>query len=64
MQLTYRGMAYQSPAISVELLSSQTGKYRGQTFQMSSTVLVLRQSIVAFKYRGVDYIQRIGDRYL
>lgn len=56
MQLTYRGVAYQLPEASVELpKSSQTGKYRGKAIEIPSTVKVWRQSLFAFKYRGVDY---------
>ena len=64
MQLTYRGVAYQLPEASVELPTSQTGKYRGKAIKISSTVQVLRQSLIAFKYRSVDYTQQIGDRHL
>lgn len=65
MQLTYRGVAYQSLEASVELSRfSQTGKYRGKAIKIPSTVKVLRQSLFAFKYRGVDYTQQIGDRHL
>ena len=55
MQLTYRGVAYQFPVISVELpVSTQTGKYRGQIINISSTILVSPEPI-ALKYRGVAY---------
>ena len=56
MQLTYRGVAYRLTETSVELpKSSQTGKYRAKAIKISSTVQVLRQSLFALKYRGVDY---------
>lgn len=65
MQLTYRGVAYQSLKAPVELSRfSQIGKYRGKATKISSTVQVLRQSLSALKYRGVDYTQQIGDRHL
>ena len=65
MQLTYRGVTYKYSKASVELpKSGRVGTYRGQVVHLSSTVRVLRQSLVFFKYRGVDYSQQIGDRHL
>lgn len=65
MQLTYRGVAYKYSETSVELpKSARTGKYRGIAINLPSTLRVLRQSLVFFKYRGVDYTQQIGNRHL
>ncbi|MDJ0594211.1 MAG: DUF4278 domain-containing protein [Pleurocapsa sp. MO_226.B13] len=64
MQLTYRGITYQASNLSLPNSSARTGKYRGQTVNINSTVRLSRKTLVAFKYRGVDYIQYTGDRYL
>lgn len=56
MQLTYRGVTYQQPLSQVQLpTSTQTGKYRGQTVSITPAVRVLRQSLIALTYRGVNY---------
>lgn len=56
MQLTYRGVPYINQLNKVQLSpSSQTGVYRGQTFSTSSPIKVLRFSLNALNYRGINY---------
>ena len=33
-------------------------KYRGVAYRISPTTLTLQQSLVSYKYRGVDYTKR------
>ena len=60
MKLTYRGANYQHqsfPSLNADT-SAMAGKYRGVNCCISSAVLVSRQSLIAYKYRGVDYLKR------
>ena len=59
MQLTYRGANYQLKSWhgrNADILAT-VGKYRGKTYYISSAALVSHQSLVAYRYRGVDYIK-------
>lgn len=58
MQLTYRGANYQHKPLhsrNADLDLATVGKYRGATFYISSAALVSHQSLVAYRYRGVNY---------
>ena len=56
MQLTYRGVPYNHQSNNVQLSpSSQTGVYRGQAFNYTSPIKVLRFSLNALSYRGINY---------
>lgn len=56
MQLTYRGVPYTNQSNQIQLSSSmQTGVYRGQIFNYTPSVEVLRSSLNALSYRGINY---------
>lgn len=59
MQLSYRGISYESQTSSVEAVETQqTGLFLGQSFRLKH-VKVAPRSIGAnhLKYRGVHYTQ-------
>ncbi len=60
MKLIYRGINYRRLPVDRES-SDALGidvKYRGVVYRISPTALTLQQSLVAYKYRGVDYTKR------
>ena len=59
MQLTYRGANYQHNSFQSRNKDTLAiaGKYRGVTYYISSAAFVSRQPLVAYKYRGVNYIK-------
>ena len=59
MQLIYRGVNYlpQPRQRQYSDFSTTTGKYRGITYCISPVTVASHQSLVAYKYRGVDYIK-------
>ena len=72
MQLTYRGINYQrktSKICKFDTLNTDNiqyslkqqgfslGKYRGALFCIPAKAILIRKILLAYKYRGVDYIK-------
>lgn len=61
MQLTYRGVTYQSQPVQIQLpVTYTTGKYRGLPARISPTISRFGQALISLKYRGVDYTKQIN----
>ena len=62
MQLIYRGIDYQSPSLPKQSSNiSRTAvqaKYRGVTYYIYPSTVVCQQSLVAYRYRGIDYMKK------
>ena len=58
MELIYRGINYRRPLGRKNLDVGIDVKYRGVAYRISPTTLTLQQSLVSYKYRGVDYMKR------
>lgn len=62
MQLIYRGINYQSsswqrPSLSISRTATKA-KYRGATYYIYPSTVVCQPSLVAYKYRCIDYIKK------
>lgn len=57
MQLTYRGIRYESNSVIAKApVSKKNGVYRGTKFKFHSTAVVYQpQSSVKLQYRGASY---------
>lgn len=57
MQLTYRGVCYESNSVSAKIpVSKKNGIYRGTKFKFHTTAVVHQpQSSVKLRYRGISY---------
>ena len=67
MQLTYRGNKYQLQSLSKDNLKNFTGviaKYRGTNYYVLSTTIECDRALIAYKYRGIDYIKENIEKSL
>ena len=56
MNLTYRGIAFESSIAGTEAIETgQTGTFLGQHYPMKQARLAQRQSATELTYRGVRY---------
>lgn len=59
MKLIYRGLNYRRPLGRKNLDNLETEvKYRGVAVRLASKTPIFRQSLVLYKYRGVNYLKR------
>jgi Domain of unknown function (DUF4278) len=58
MQLSYRGISYQSTSTPLATVQREiNGKYRGISYQIREIKDAIVKDIYVLKYRGVDYIK-------
>lgn len=57
MNLSYRGIAYQSSSPAVDMtVTEQSGVFLGNRFKIQSTTAIQRSGGSSLKYRGTHYI--------
>ena len=67
MQLTYRGNKYQLQSLSKDNLKNFTdviAKYRGTNYYILPTTIECDRALIAYKYRGIDYIKENIEKSL
>ncbi|PSN12809.1 hypothetical protein C7293_18590 [filamentous cyanobacterium CCT1] len=56
MQLTYRGQSYETPAISIDAVSTgETATFMGRPYARKQFTVAQRQQPAELTYRGVRY---------